>query len=750
MPPLPDEATLDQQWDDLVSDRQTMPIDPILREINQRRSGQRPSTLFVSQLRGMIETAAKPDAAAPARSFASSAHEAPTTSMASAPVPLARSRRQGRMRGLSTVGNIASMVLAASLLLAMVGAVVRYPFGSSSGPDEPTTGAQTTAIPAAGSPGATGTGGASSADPGNTNVQPGPGPRGPLALAQRLQISGDAMAMGGGALVIVDNARITALHPETLAELWSVELDAGLYTEPVIAGEAIYFGYTEKAEGITEYTLGPDHHNQLVSLSLADGSVNWRLDDAGAFPYEPVVVDGVIYSIGSSEQSFHLAAYEAETGSERWVAEDFPATVYPDSGGQIAVYLDMALAFGDGQIVVNQFHELSAYDAQSGQQTWAHPVTEPDLIGAPLVADGTVITTIGHQSADERTPGSARVVAFDLRSGQERWSRDPVSSNMINFFSATQRGDDVITVQLGSDNAWSLVAITGSMGEQAWSVPSQDAAADPGPDFWQLPNTVVSAGNQVFTVGVASDKGDQARTLVTAREIATGDVAWTAIVNGSAETAPVVAGGKVYVLTDLYGLWMLGDEAGAVGTPDDGVADLREAIVCPEEPAENPLLGDLPTDREPAPALKDGLFAWLDVDEVPGFEPANAVDPAVAEAIAARFATYRECVALGETGRLFPYFSTDYWLRLSALGPGAGDLKYESGGLAVRIANSNEYLDLDPATLQTMPDGRVGGIASGDSDVYIIFVEENGEWRVDEFHRVFDRQEPVESPSPES
>jgi outer membrane protein assembly factor BamB len=742
-PPIPNEHDLDEQWDDLVVGFPNADLEPTIADLHLRDAGQGPSPRFKQQLRAAVEAAATEKATRRREERPEPIPNGYRSSETIQPVATASARRMARP-GL-TFGKFASLLMAASLLIAMTTAVIRYPFGDSDGPDEPTNGAQTTAIPAAGSPAAPGEGKASSADPGNTNVQPGPAPQGPIALRQQVQITGSAMALGEGMLVVVNGAKVTALDPETLAEQWSVELDEGLYTEPVIAGEAVYFGYTEKPEWVTEYILGPKEHNQLVSLSLTDGSVNWRLDDAGAFPYEPVVVDGVIYSVGNSETSFHLAAYDAETGSERWVAEDFPTTVYPDSGGQIAVYLDMVLAYGDGDIIVNQFQELSAYDAQSGGQVWSHPVTEPNLVGAPLIADGTVITTIGHQWLGEGKPGSAKVVAFDLRSGQERWSREPVSGNMFHFFSATQRGDDVVTVQLSAEDEWKLVAIAGDTGEQAWSVLSQDAAADPAPDFWHAPDSVASAGDLAFTVGVASDQGDQPRTLVTAREIATGDVAWTAIVNGSAVAAPIVAGGRVYVLTDLYGLWALGTESSAAASPDDGVADLRTPVECAVEPVESPLLGDAPTDREPAPALKDGLFAWLDIDEAPAFDAANAVEPAVAEAIADRFAEYRDCVAFGETGRLYPFFSTDYWLRLRALGPGAGDLKEESGGLAVRIAGSSEYLDLDQASLQTLPDGRVGGIASGDSDVYIVFVEEDGEWRVDEFHRIFDRQESPET-----
>jgi hypothetical protein len=81
------------------------------------------------------------------------------------------------MRGLSHAGAIASALMAGALLIAMLAAVVRYPFGSSNRAETPSTASQGTSIAAPASPAASDrTGSVSSADPGRTNVQPGPGP----------------------------------------------------------------------------------------------------------------------------------------------------------------------------------------------------------------------------------------------------------------------------------------------------------------------------------------------------------------------------------------------------------------------------------------------------------------------------------------------------------------------------------------------------------------------------------------------
>ena len=141
----------------------------------------------------------------------------------------------------------------------------------------------------------------------------------------------------------------------------------------------------------------------------------------------------------------------------------------------------------------------------------------------------------------------------------------------------------------------------------------------------------------------------------------------------------------------------------------------------------------------------------MPLDEVPAVDPANAVSPGVTAGIEETLAGYRACMVQGDPQLLFGFFSADYWARLRAMDGWNFDGKNgESGQTAVMLAGSNERIDLDPATLQSWPDGRVGGIVHGDTDMYVWFVDEDGAWKVDEFHRVMDTSPiPEESPSPE-
>jgi hypothetical protein len=742
---FPDDAALDQQWDDLVRGHSGLTTDPVLRDLHATRPPAGPSPMFRAQLRAMIQTAAAEMPGATRTEPIRLTPGIPATTEVPRPQQVTIARpRYSRMRGLTGISKAASVLLAASLLVAMLASVVRYPFGGATPTDTPATGAQT-AIPAAsGSPEVAGSG-PSSADPGRTNRQPGPAPMGIPQLVGRADVRGTSMALGGNTIVIAYTDNVSALDAGTLAQKWSVDVPNGVYTSPVIAGDAVYFGFTGQREGTTEWTLGADQPNQLVSISLRDGSQNWRIDGAGSAPTAPVVVNGTIYAVGSTPDAYRLGAYDATDGHTLWTAEPFAST-QTNGCPRVTPYVWMALTYGDGLIVANQAHALSAYDAGTGKVVWTHDVTDPDLIDAPLVAEGAVLATIGYQSGDADAPGSAKVIAFDLRTGHEKWAQEAVSGNMFLSVSAAQSGDGVVWAEFNAVNEWTVSAANLATGERAWSKPSWDRAADAGPNYWQHRDSVVIAGNQVFTLGLATDRGNEARMLVTAREITTGNIAWTAIVDGTVQGKPIIAGGKVYVLTDLYGLQVLGGTETAT-TPGAVTADLRGPDECAATPFAYPLLGTPEAEGTPIPEWAQ----WgeiMPLSEVPAVDPAKAVSPDVAAAIEETLAGYRACMVHGDPPLLFDFFSADYWQRLRAMEGWNFDGKNgESGQQAVMLAGSNERIDLDPATLQVWPDGRVGGIVHGNTDMYVWFVEDGGTWKVDEFHHIMDTT-PIQEPSP--
>ena len=133
---LPDEATLDQQWDDFLNGDPPANLESTVAALRPGTLGWAPSRMFVSQLRDLIATAAGErvhidQAETPAPRIANQKRLLPLGTEPVQPVG-------GRVRGLSGAARIASVLLAASLLIAMVAAVARYPFRDSTGTGGPT------------------------------------------------------------------------------------------------------------------------------------------------------------------------------------------------------------------------------------------------------------------------------------------------------------------------------------------------------------------------------------------------------------------------------------------------------------------------------------------------------------------------------------------------------------------------------------------------------------------------------------
>ena len=98
------------------------------------------------------------------------------------------------------------------------------------------------------------------------------------------------------------------------------------------------------------------------------------------------------------------------------------------------------------------------------------------------------------------------------------------------------------------------------------------------------------------------------------------------------------------------------------------------------------------------------------------------------------FNAYRACSAVDPYHSVFGFFSTDFYVRLKSVQEYWGE---PDQPWAVWMAASFEYLKLDTSSLQMLPDGRIGGlINSPTTNIYVWFVQENGAWKIDEYHPV--------------
>ncbi|MFE6868149.1 PQQ-binding-like beta-propeller repeat protein [Kitasatospora sp. NPDC057692] len=257
------------------------------------------------------------------------------------------------------------------------------------------------------------------------------------------------------------------------------------------------------------YVAGYD--GSVRALDPGTGTVRWAAevstaDDAGNRGGWPLAEGGGVVCVNSATK---VQVFDAASGERRWeiAVPDWRDLSTPQG---VAVV-------GDSVITV-EGASLRAFDAATGQARWIGP---PVVSGAPLVAGDTVYL-----------PGrSAGLLAFDVRSGEQRWAQDgvgfvldpPVVHGGIVCLADTD-------LAAGGSTVFALDAATGRV---LWKRAQRSGVTGP-----------VAAGGAVCLL-----KGDRLLAL----DAATGDERWTATVPpgmGRGMSSLTAADGAVYVGTN--------------------------------------------------------------------------------------------------------------------------------------------------------------------------------------------------------
>jgi quinohemoprotein ethanol dehydrogenase len=169
--------------------------------------------------------------------------------------------------------------------------------------------------------------------------------------------------------------------------------------------------------------FGKSHFSPLTGLSRENVSrlgFAWQIATGTNRGLEatPIVVDGVMYTSGSTGLAY---AVRADTGESIW-------TFDPHSDGQVARYaccdeVNRGVAVWQGMVYVASLDgRLFALDAATGKQQWvADTIITKDRgytsTGAPEVAGNVVV--IGNAGADYDARGY--VSAYELKTGKLAW-----------------------------------------------------------------------------------------------------------------------------------------------------------------------------------------------------------------------------------------------------------------------------------------------------------------------------------------
>lgn len=259
----------------------------------------------------------------------------------------------------------------------------------------------------------------------------------------------------------------------------------------------------------------------------------------------------LLYVAGAGEEP-RLAALDSASGSEVW-SEPFPGerwlttpaideeTVYLGSYGGTVYALDRytraeqwtydtgdvlwaSPTIADGTVYVGgRDRRVHALDAASGERRWAVD-TEWEVSAGTAVADGIVYVADGDDN----------VYALAADSGEERWRFE--GSNYIEGAPTVADG----TVYVGKDRVHALDAATG---KQRWAFES--------PNLFSTSPAV--AGDTVYaatTLWPSDIRETGVSPALYAIDTADGSERWSLETDAEVFSAPVVAGGTVYLGAD--------------------------------------------------------------------------------------------------------------------------------------------------------------------------------------------------------
>lgn len=251
----------------------------------------------------------------------------------------------------------------------------------------------------------------------------------------------------------------------------------------------------------------------VIALDAQSGRKLWEKNLASPIRSSPTAAEGRVFVVSSDGIARALSASD---GTELWTHQGLieKASLLTNASPAVA-----------GELVITPYPsgEVVALRIADGQPAWTESLARTRLASslgsmtdaARPVVDGGAVFAVGH---------SGRMVATTVHDGQRLWSL-----SIPGIQAPAVAGDSVFVVDTGGQ----LMAITRRDGKIAWTTKL------PGSNTWSGP---VLAGNRLW---LTSNKSQ----LVGA-DASTGKVDVQLKLSGPSYIAPIVAGGRLFVLTD--------------------------------------------------------------------------------------------------------------------------------------------------------------------------------------------------------
>ena len=254
-------------------------------------------------------------------------------------------------------------------------------------------------------------------------------------------------------------------------------------------------------------------YGTIIALDAGTGQPVWNKKLNIPIREAPTAADGRVFVVNSESELYCLKATD---GSELWTQKGLPES---------AAVLTSASPAVAGNLVYVPYPsgEITAIDVKNGQPKWTDSLAKGSInssataIGeaARPVVDGTTVFAMSR---------GGQLIATSKDKGERLWTRD-ISGSQTPWVA----GDTLFVV----DTTGKLIALTRKDGKVRWVTPL------PGEARWSGP---VLAGGKLW---LASSEG-----LFVGVDAASGSIGMQTDLGSPVMITPVVAEGRLYVLTD--------------------------------------------------------------------------------------------------------------------------------------------------------------------------------------------------------
>jgi polyvinyl alcohol dehydrogenase (cytochrome) len=341
-----------------------------------------------------------------------------------------------------------------------------------------------------------------------------------------------------------NNTAEKIISKETAAKLrvkYEVPAGFAIYGAPLIAdGKVIFNGSDE-----------------IVAVDAERGAVLWRKKLTVSGTYEPSMTNSMAYEDGTlyvQSNSTDLWALRAADGSELWNTPRLSQQQEELGYSSVIVASERLLLgrssnaeFSNGPFRGN----LVAHDKLTGEQSWLTYTVPDGANGAGIWSTptvdlelGLVYATTGNNLTEPATDSADAFMAFDLASGEVRFTR-PTMKDVASFgtnagtgwdfganpvlYEAEVAGVATKLMAAGSQGGWTY-AVNRETGELVWSrlLGPSDGMMFVGHDSGDrgIHNNGAWTGKYLLFAVNGGSEPDEVPTTLFALEGATGDIAW--------------------------------------------------------------------------------------------------------------------------------------------------------------------------------------------------------------------------------